>query len=340
MNALNKSNTSSQCSSEDEYAEKYPIISSELVTKHCGSAAEFLQQLLQRNQRFDDPPLRDWILHRGQKISHWTILPSALRQDFLCNDMVDSDQFGPFDSIESERKSYYEAHEYYEGRVIGDFVDDCLNEGIGFPSQGTRDNIALLSARAYALPTRLIDFTLNPVVAAFFAAFEVDETPNANANENAVVWSIYRGSFDAASGQPVFGPMQVLRGWREASTSFAYGHSEHMRRQRAVVVQDVLARDKFMATGQFQSLEDVLEPYLASVSSEDLTSVGIPSFARFTLPHIECPNLLNMLLNFNVSASSLFPTTDRIAEFTRLHFRRLNLNRQKSMLKRRAQSRN
>lgn len=327
MIKLNKSNTSSQCSSESEYAEKYPIIASELITKHFDRADEFLHHITWWLSRLHtaDESLKEPFLFRGQKQSYWTILPSALRQDFLCNDMVDTVfEAASYDTVEAARTQYYHLHVTYEEQIIDKFVADCLSEGIGFPSHGNKDEVALLAARTYGLPTRLIDFTLNPAIAAFFAAIEVDGMANINDTVKAVVWSISRSSLDTFLNKPGTFPFGHLRGWQEKSTAYAYGYSEHMRRQKAIVVEDVSVQKRFMETGIFQSLEDVLEPVLARMPDETRIAQPLHNLARFTLPHSECAKIIRSLSNYSISNTSLFPTADKIAEFTESHFTRLN----------------
>lgn len=331
MIELNKTNTTSQCSSDAEYAEKYPIISSERITKHFEHAEEFLHHVVWWLSRFhtDDESMKEPLLFRGQKHSHWTILPSALRQDFLCNGTVD--QFfkaASYDNAEVARKEYYHLHDMYEKQIIDKFVADCLSEGIAFPTHGSGDDVALLAARTYGLPTRLIDFTLNPTIAAFFAAIEVDDSTATDVSDRAVVWSISRSSLDTFLNKPGTGPFGHLRGWQEKSTSFAYGFNEHMRRQKAIVVEDVLVQKRFTESGLFQSLEDVLEPILSGMSEHELQAQCVFNLTRFTIPHTECSKIIRILSNYNITNTSLFPTADRIARFTKLHFERMNFRNQ------------
>ena len=239
----------------------------------------------------------------------------------MCIDIVDYQLIKtPCKTIQEARNIYYVFHEMFENQVLAKFITDCLSEGIGFPHD-QQNELALLAARSYGLPTRLIDFTLNPVVASFFAASEVDDACAENNLGRAVVWAIPRLIFTGALTDDVFRDFQ---NWKESSTAFAYGYSEHMRRQKAIVLQNNNVRQEFEETGLFLSFEDVLERILTETLDRVDGSHKLLDVARFTIPHKECPKLIRILSNYNISTVSLFPTADKIAEFAVSHFRRLN----------------
>lgn len=108
----------------------------------------------------------DGFLFRGQAESGWPLVSS-------------------FDRIEKD-KSKYEL-------LLKCFVDTCRNYGYNSDLFEKEDkDLVAAHAQHYGLPTRLLDWTESPYVAAFFALSTFRS--NGNANRNCAIWAINRNS--------------------------------------------------------------------------------------------------------------------------------------------------
>ena len=147
------------------------------VTVHCETARDFLQELDETHERWGDQ--EPWI-YRGHNDANWELKPSLYR---LLNEQ-DEDDFGRYKS--------------FEITLIRRFINDVNLANLPIPSNSfgflsrTKDNgvvthrwaldpygdeivydfthVVFAIAQHSGVPTRLLSFTFDPLVAAYFAA--------------------------------------------------------------------------------------------------------------------------------------------------------------------------
>lgn len=294
---------------EKEYEEKYPL-THQVATTHCESAAEFIETLFDikrcSHQRY---------IFRGQNQSHWGVIASLFRRDFLAKEAIDK-SFEQLENPSDHLDLYYRSLLTWEHDVANGFANDCMNQGIEFPyvphvkmreSAGLNNSFAFedatyLVARNYGLPTRLVDFTYSPLVAAWFAVDGLRFTVTSSHPDKVVVWAINLAFLEKTSG------------WKTVSTSWANSQIPQMLRQKAVLLLDTSSELNFLATGKFQPLEYYVENEIAK--NEELFRLINP-IRRVTLPQLEDKELqMKLMCNFDLSEIYLFPTLDRIASHT------------------------
>lgn len=157
--------------------------------------------------------------------------------------------------------------------------DTGLNVGDEYPS------IAFALARHHGVPTRLLDFTYRPLVAAFFAADSDCEEEN-DVDRRIVVWAIHAESLPE--------DMQVVK-HRRSEIGF-------LQAQDGLFIYDRRADDRFLLLGEWAPLDNAL-----------LTLAKHKRAFKFTLPFSERGNLLRLLELKGIHRPMLMPSFDFVS---------------------------
>ena len=150
----------------------------------------------------------------------------------------------------------------------------------------------MVLAQHHGLPTRLLDFTYNPLFAAFFAAsnpfFEeyLKEKPETkpDINKNLCIWAIDESTANKDTWQKI--PAQSNR----SSNLFA---------QEGVLVLDPNANKKFIDK---------------NARWQNLISAAENTFIKFTLPQSKYKELLRLLWEYNITPAKTKPNPDSVTQ--------------------------
>jgi hypothetical protein len=300
------------------------------------AATVFLDALSPRGKYFgQEYEPRTWIF-RGHGISHYSLMPSALRlptpQSAKPVFLRWNNSWFPVDSkydnglqVESELETLLEFLEVADesglpipgysipvrGKLYG-LLNSLRNEEtadaavLAWPPVEYLEMMAL--AQHYGVPTRLLDWSYNPYIAAYFAASEAARnlTFPSDTSDTASTLSVWALSLTGHEFYGLIGKHDD----RVNAVNPPTAHNPNLRAQEGVFtfVQANPPKTVNLAKQPVDRtpLDKALEGMFKKTFSEDIDSY-VPILCHLRLPIAEAPKLLRLLAKEGITGAKLFP---------------------------------
>ena len=286
-------------------------------SKHCSSAKEFLDKILSIGGKNND---RRW-LFRGQG-RDWPLLPSLFRAEASkkIRSLTNRNYEDDFQLWLTERDLFVDYFDMLDrrGLVIPDnsrtlrlYIESIriknytgkFGVDAGFIASEEQCWPLLGLMQHYGVPTRLLDWSRQPLTAAFFSADGGAKIQSKSSNEKIVVWALHYPTLgvktssvkNSFSLRVIFVPSAPNPNLAAQQGVFTLMHPRHTEEEKGV----------------YRALEDVfLNPHKMKFRRDAEFIV----LRKITVPVSEAKEVLRLLERFDITPSFIYPGYQSIVD--------------------------
>lgn len=288
-------------------------------TMDCESVEEFWTRISPVNPSFASPSM----VFRGQRDSDWKLVPRVFRKATR-----DEFSYGMFDA----RPRDHIVQTYFELTFLINFMSYCDSRGLTVPgdSPAFREYLAVSTslnamdnqnwpepavlplmglAQHHGIPTRLLDVSSNPYVAAYFSASTAIEAFSKLQNDQDRA-DFARGRRLAVFGLEI-GSLHNAVGIRQVRVPGSTSPNLSAQSGSFLLIENYGSLGEAFVTDL--SVEDKLGG-VTQLSAESQIPVCATLLTKVTLPVAYAPTLLNWCGRHGLTAATIFPGYDGAAK--------------------------
>jgi hypothetical protein len=303
--------------------------------RHCTTALEFISCLRISHELWGGQPSWDWGF-RGQGNVDWPLLPAAFRPGVLLSYADDSVR-GPLPNLGEQQWREYKLiqHFLYLADRVGLSVpgdaqhfrlppldrDDHVSQHTNWPDDNLLETLAI--AQHHGVPTRLLDITHDPLVAAFFAADDARRPDRVEGAERLGVWALDLSLIRQAA---------ALQEGRLIHVTAPRASNSFLHHQDALFLLDRKASTRWLELGYFETIDEAVEDTWNSLHSRPQAQLryfrACPAspMLKITAPIALAMDILDLLDREFYNRGRIMPTHDNVVEALRMQ-RTLNAHR-------------
>lgn len=304
------------------------MVSYDQVVKivHINTAKEMFDVLSPFDNHYE--LLNNGFIFRGEGTSKYTLVPTALRPGN--RRIIHRLSKGALEYDDNEDSEYFQR--VFEYRILQDFFMISDNNGLKIPHiEGLRKSMGMhfkelhllneewlpnelhelaAIAQHYGLPTRLLDWSLDPFSSLYFASTNALKQ-GVEYNDHMVLWALDRKKIELNNVSKNLKSLKII--------SPPYGGNENLRAQKGILTYwkgESLVMSDGKISSTVQTNRDPLDQLIYSNASENATFQRIPSVLlyKFLIPIHEAKNLFLALQKLSYNAAKLFPGFDGISK--------------------------
>lgn len=300
--------------------------------RDCKTADEFVSRLRITHELWGGQPSWDWGF-RGQGNADWPLLPSAFRPGTKLS-YADETITAPRTDIDEQHHLEYKLIQhflYLADRVGLSVPGDAQHFRLpklapwpDWPPEQVLETLAI--AQHHGVPTRLMDITHDPLVAAFFAADDARDPAKVPGAERLGVWAV---------DLSLLRQVPTIRNVRLIHVTAPRASNSFLHHQDGLFLLDLKASERWRELGTFETMDEAVEEswrFIEAASPEQLRyyrPCPASPMTMITAPVGLAMDILDLLDREFYHRARIMPTHDNVVKALQF-LRSLNSHRRKA----------